>query len=453
MKQIDFENGRTRDNVLKASLPMLVAQILSLLYSIVDRIYIGRIEGVGTLALSGIGLCFPAVILITAFANLYGFGGAPLCAMERGRHKYKQAELIMNSSFFMLLLLGILLTALGELFSRPLLLAFGASQQSLPYAESYLRIYLLGTIPFMLSTGLNPYINAQGFALTGMLTVLTGALANILLDPLFIFGLHLGIRGAATATVLSQLLSMCVALFFLRSDTAELKLRLLRPSELRPALIREITALGTANFIMLFTNSLVAVACNHMLSRFGGDIQVSVYAIISSVRQMLEVPLFAVANGAGPVMSYNYGARRDRRLKEAIRLITIWGLGYTLVVWVLVLRFPASFIRLFSPDWKLIQAAIPALHIYFFAFIFQVFQFGAQSVFKSLNMKYRAIFFSLFRKIVLVLPLSLLLPYVGGLGSAGVYMAEPVSNVLGGLASFTTMMLTVYLKPDREGIA
>ena len=286
-----------------------------------------------------------------------------------------------------------------------------------------------------------------------MLTVLTGALANILLDPLFIFGLHLGIRGAATATVLSQLLSMCVALFFLRSDTAELKLRLLRPSELRPALIREITALGTANFIMLFTNSLVAVACNHMLSRFGGDIQVSVYAIISSVRQMLEVPLFAVANGAGPVMSYNYGARRDRRLKEAIRLITIWGLGYTLVVWALVLRFPASFIRLFSPDWKLIQAAIPALHIYFFAFIFQVFQFGAQSVFKSLNMRYRAIFFSLFRKIVLVLPLSLLLPYVGGLGTAGVYMAEPVSNVLGGLASFTTMMLTVYLKPDREGIA
>lgn len=452
MKQIDFQNGRIRDNVLHAALPMLAAQFLSLLYSIVDRIYIGRIPGEGPLSLSGIGLCFPVIILITAFANLYGMGGAPLCAMERGRGEKEQAELVMNTAFFMLFSSGIFLTLAALPLARPMLLFFGASEQSLPYALRYIRIYLLGTVPFMLSTGLNPYINAQGFALTGMLTILVGAAANILLDPLFIFGLHMGIRGAATATVLSQLLSMAFAVRFLRSDTAELRLRLTRPAALRFPLIRKITGLGLSVFIMQCTNSLVAVICNHMLSRFGGDSSVSTYTIIASVRQIAEVPLLSVANGAGPVMSYNYGAKRFQRLLESIRLVIFWGFGYSLLAWGLILLFPLFFTGLFSSDSALIQTAVPALHIYFFAFIFQTFQYCAQSVFKSLNMKYRAIFFSLFRKVVLVAPLSLTLPYIGGLGEKGVFMAEPISNVLGGLASFITMYLTVYRPLKDKGI-
>ena len=267
-----------------------------------------------------------------------------------------------------------------------------------------------------------------------------------------IFGLGLGIRGAAIATVLSQILSMVTALRFLLSEQAELRLALLKPRELDLHLVSNITGLGFSNFVMQFTNSLVAVVCNHVLSGYGGDIAVSVYTIVSSVRSIMDVPLLAVSNGSGPVLSYNYGARRPGRLKEAIRIICRLGVAYTVLSWLLILTFPEFFIRIFSSDPELISHAVPALHIYFFAFIFQVFQYCAQSVFKSLNMKYRAIFFSLFRKVVLVVPLTLILPRIGGLGARGVYMAEPISNALGGMASFTTMMLTVYLRLGKEEV-
>ena len=329
---------------------------------------------------------------------------------------------------------------------------FGASDETLPYAYSYLQIYAAGTVPYMLATGLNPYINAQGFARKGMQTVFIGAVSNIILDPVMIFGLGLGIRGAAIATVLSQLLSMGCALRFLYSGQAELQLSLLKPRELDLPLVSNITGLGFSNFVMQFTNSLVAVVCNHVLSGYGGDIAVSVYTIVSSVRQIMDVPLLAVSNGSGPVLSYNYGARRPGRLKEAIRIICRLGVAYTVLSWLLILTFPEFFIRIFSSDPELISHAVPALHIYFFAFIFQVFQYCAQSVFKSLNMKYRAIFFSLFRKVVLVVPLTLILPRIGGLGAKGVYMAEPISNALGGMASFTTMMFTVYLRLGNEEV-
>ena len=437
---------------MQAALPMLAAQILSLLYSIVDRMYIGRIPGTGTLALGGVGLCFPVVMLVTAFANLYGFGGSPLCAMERGRGSKEAAAKVMNTAFFMLLSFGILLTAAAYLLAVPMLRLFGASDETLPYAYSYLQIYAAGTIPYMLATGLNPYINAQGFAKKGMQTVFIGAVSNIILDPVMIFGLGLGIRGAAFATVISQVLSMLSALHFLFSDQAELKLKLLKPREVDLRLTADITGLGFSNFVMQFTNSLVAVVCNHVLSEYGGDIAVSVYTIVSSVRQIMDVPLLSVSNGAGPVLSYNYGARRPGRLKEAIRIICRLGVAYTVLSWLMILAFPEFFIRIFTSDPELISEAVPALHIYFFAFIFQVFQYCAQSVFKSLNMKYRAIFFSLFRKAVLVVPLTLLLPRIGGLGARGVYMAEPISNALGGMASFTTMMLTVYLKLGKEEV-
>lgn len=450
MKQIDFNTGSTRGNILRASLPMLAAQLLSLLYSIVDRIYIGRIPNIGTLALGGIGVCFPIIILINAFTFLFSQGAAPLCSMERGRGNREQAEHLMNSSAFLLFYGALVLMLIGYLAASPLLRLFGASEEMMSYALTYLRIYLLGTLPFMLSSGLNPFINAQGFATTGMMTVFTGAVANIILDPLFIFVFGMGLQGAAIATVLSQFLSGAYAVLFLRGKTAELHLRLLRPSELIPAQLADMISLGFVNFFMQFTNSLVAAVCNHTLSSYGGDLAISIYTIISSVRQMLDVPLSAISGGSEPIISFNYGAKRFDRLKEAIRTYAGLGIAYTLIIWLLILICPAAFILLFSSDPKLVEAAIPALHIYYFAFVFQALQFTAQHTFKALNKKRNALFFSLFRKVILVVPLTLLLPGLG-FGLSGVFMAEPISNVIGGLASFTTMYLTVYRKIDKGG--
>lgn len=449
-KQIDFESGSPFSVVLQAGVPMLVAQVLNLLYSIVDRMYIGRIPEVGTLALGGIGLCFPVILMIMAFANLYGFGGAPLCAMARGRGDTERAEFIMNSAHSILLLLGVILCALGYLTAEPVLRALGASENTLPFAMQYLQIYLIGTIPFMLSTGLTPYINAQGFAQMGMMTVFIGAAANIILDPVFIFVFGLGIRGAAVATVISQFLSAAFAVRFLKSPVAELRLKLVPLNRLDLPLVGEMTSLGMVNFIMTFTNSLVAVVCNSTLASFGGDLAVSVYTIISSVRSIVDVPILAFANGAGPAESFSYGARDFTRLKALIRDVLLMCVAYSLVLWGLIFFFPQAFIRIFTSDSALVAAAVPGLHIYFFAFVFQSFQTVAQNTFKALGKKRRAIFFSLFRKVILVVPLTLLLPHIAGLGVRGVYMAEPVSNVVGGTASFTTMILTLYLRLGKD---
>ncbi len=449
-RQIDFEHGDPVNVVMQAGVPMLVGQVLNLLYSIVDRMYIGRIPEVGTLALGGIGLCFPVILMIMAFANLYGFGGAPLCAMERGRGNRDRAEFIMNSAATILLTLGIILCLLGYLTAEPVLRALGASENTLPFAMDYLQIYLIGTIPFMFSTGLNPYINAQGFAQTGMMTVFIGAAANIVLDPFFIFVLGLGIRGAAIATVISQVLSAAFAIGFLKSAASELHLRFLPLHSLDLPLVGEMTGLGLVNFIMTFTNSLVAIVCNTTLSAFGGDLAVSVYTIISSVRSIVDVPLLAFANGAGPALSYAYGAKQFERLKTLIRVVLTLCCSFSLVLWILISFFPRAFIGIFTSDPALLTAAVPGLHIYFFAFVFQSFQTVAQSTFKALGKKRRAIFFSLFRKVIMVVPLTLILPHIAGLGVNGVYMAEPISNVIGGTASFTTMMLTLYLRLGKD---
>lgn len=308
MQQIDFSQGSIRRRILAVATPMLIAQLLNLLYNIVDRIYIGKIPGEGTLALASIGLCFPFVTLITAFANLFGLGGAPLCAMARGKGNREGAQGIMVNAGFMLLLSGAVLTVLGIAFHRPLLYLFGASEVTYPYASSYIVIYLIGTLCVMLSLGLNPYINCQGFARTGMLTVALGAAANIVLDPIFIFALHLGVRGAAIATVLSQFLSAAWVVKFLTSKKAELKLdfRGFRPD---CQCIQRITVLGIASFVMSFTDTLVQVACNATLRNFGGDLYISVMTVLNSVRQIAQTPVLAIADGASTAISYNYGAR------------------------------------------------------------------------------------------------------------------------------------------------
>lgn len=448
-KQVDFSKGSVTQNIIRVAAPMLVAQILNLMYNIVDRIYIGRIPGEGLLALGGVGLCFPFISLITAFTNLYGAGGAPLCSIERGRGNQEEAGEIMNTSFYLLVITGVILTVLGSIFCRPVLILFGASEASLPYAMPYMRIYLMGTVFAMVALGMNPFINSQGFANVGMTTIFLGAVTNIVLDPIFIFVFHLGVRGAALATICSQILSAVFVVRFLTGKRAELRISLKRKPSFGKRRVLDIVGLGSASFVMQCTNSLVQIACNRMLGAFGGDVYISTMTIINSVRQILDTPVLAIADGASPILSYNYGAKRYDNVKKAIRFITLSALVYTGATWVLILLFPEMFIGIFNNDDSLLTVAVPALHIYFFAFIFQALQYSGQTVFKSLNKKKQAIFFSLLRKVVIVVPLTFLLPYVGNLGANGVFVAEPVSNFLGGSACFLAMMLTVM--PELSG--
>ena len=454
MKRVDFGSGKTLTNILATALPMFVAQTLNLLYNIVDRIYIARIPVIGTAALGAVGLCFPLVILITAFPNMYGSGGSPLFSIARGAGKREEAGKILDTAFFLLIITGIILTAVGELIGRPVLIVFGASEQALVYALPYLRIYLLGTIFTMIATGMNPFINAQGYSTTGMTTVIIGAVTNIILDPILIFGLGMGVEGAAIATVLSQALSAAFVLRFLFGPKVEYRLHLMKPEEIRSCgpRARKIIGLGTAAFIMQFTNSVVSISCNSVLAHVGGDLYVSIMTIINSARQMLETPLLSITEGTSPIISYNYGAKRYKSVKEAGAIMFLLSLGYVVVVWILIRLFPEFVIGIFSSDKTLMEDALPAFHLYFSTFIFMVFQHCGQIIFKSLGKKYHAIFFSLFRKAVIVVPLTYILPYVFHMGTDGVFAAEPISNVIGGLACFITMLLVVLpeLKEEAE---
>ena len=423
---------------------MLVAQVFNLLYSIVDRIYIGRIPGTGALALGGIGLCFPVILTVTAFTNLFGLGGSPLCSIERGKGDFGKAERIMNIAFCLLVFSAFVIFLAGEILAAPLLTLFGATSGNLPIALEYLRIYLLGTFFAMISTGMNPYINAQGFSRAGMLTVVIGALSNIVLDPLFIFFLGMGVKGAAIATVLSQGLSALFVLRFLTGNQAELRLsdprKVMGPGSRGIAF--QIISLGAAPFIMQFTNSLVSISCNSVLSVYGGELYVSIMTVVSSVRQILDTPVLAITEGSSPVISFNYGAKRPGQIRKAIAIMSCAAIAYTAVIWAMIEWNPSFFIGIFLSEPQFMKDAIPALHLYFFAFIFQALQYSGQTVFKALGKKKHAIFFSLFRKVVMVVPLTYLLPRLG-FGARGVFIAEPVSNLIGGTACFTVMLLTV----------
>ena len=453
MKRIDFEHGTITGNILGAAFPMLVAQILSLLYNIVDRIYIARIPEVGTTALGAVGLCFPIIVIITAFSNLFGSGGAPLFSINRGKKDTQKARIIMNTSFSMLCVCGVILMGIGMVFANPILVLFGASKEGLTYAYPYMMIYLIGTVPSMIATGMNPFINAQGYATSGMLSVTIGAIANLILDPLFIFGLHLGIKGAAIATIISQTLSAAYVFYFLRKKS-ELKVRMLSKAEWKVcgADAKNIVSLGSAGFIMQLTNSLVTICCNSVLSGIGGDVYISVMTIVSSIRQMVETPIYAMNEGTSPILSYNYGAQRPKRVRKAIRVMTCMILIYTAIMWSVIIFAPEFLIGIFSSDKELLVDAVEELKLYFAAFIFMDLQYIGQTVFKSLNKKKQAIFFSLLRKVFIVVPLTYLFPYTFRMGTRGVFLAEPISNVIGGSLCFITMLAIVMpeLKKMKE---
>jgi len=340
----------------------------------------------------------------------------------------------------------VVLTILGYAFSKPILFAFGASEDSFVYAKEYLNVYLIGTVFSMISTGMNGYINAQGFPKIGMLSVVIGAVVNIILDPVFIFGLDMGVAGAALATILSQAVSAVWVLRFLLGKRAIVPLKL-GNIRIKKGITKEIFRLGMSNFIMQGTTCAVQVACNSTLQSYGGDVYVGIMTVTNSVREIFMLPIVGIVNGAQPVISFNYGAKEYKRVKTGIRFNTLIGSGYTMLAWLLVLLFPKFWFGIFSDDLQMIDVGIEMLKIYFFGFVFMAFQFAGQSIFQALGDAKHAIFFSLLRKAIIVVPLTLLLP-VAGFGVKGVFLAEPISNVLGGIACYLTMRMTVYRKLD-----
>lgn len=436
----DFSKGSIPKNILSLAAPMTVAQLINILYSIVDRMYLGRLPG--HLSLTGLGLCLPIISILMGFANLCGMGGAPLCSICRGRGEEEEAEQVMGNAFTLLLLFGTAITVLCLLFQQPILYLFGASDATYPYARDYLTIYILGTLFVMVGLGMNPFINAQGFGRMGMMTVALGAVINIVLDPIFIFGLDMGVKGAALATVISQAASAVWVLRFLTGPRALLRLRL-RALRLEAARVGRILGLGVSGFSMSLTNSLVQILCNATLQSYGGDLYVGVMTVVNSIREIISMPVTGITNGCQPILGYNYGAGRNDRVREAIRFTALVTVGYSVVVWVVTLAIPQLLIRLFNSEAALIAAGVPAIRIYFATFFFMSFQFVGQSVFVGLGKSRYAVFFSLLRKAFIVAPLTLLLP-AWGLGVNGVYLAEPISNVVGGLACLITMYFVVY---------
>lgn len=440
--KVDFSKGPVWKCVVAQAIPLTVAQLVQLLYNVVDRIYLGHMGEGNSLALTGVGLTFPIVTLVMAFAGLLGIGGVPLFSMERGSGDTEKAGRIMGNSFCLLLLASVILMGVGYAFSKPILFAFGASEDSFVYANEYLRVYLAGTVFSMIVTGMNGYINAQGFPRIGMLSTVLGAVTNIVLDPIFIFGFDMGVSGAALATIISQAVSAVWVLRFLFGKKAIIPLRR-ENMHIDKGLTCETMKLGTSNFIMSGTNCLVQIVCNSTLQTFGGDLYVGIMTVANSVREIFGLPVSGIVNGAQPVISFNYGAKAYKRVKQGINFNTIVGSAYTMIAWIVVVLFPKIWFDIFSDDVTLANDGVAMLKIYFFGFVFMAFQFAGQSTFQALGDAKHAIFFSLLRKAFIVVPLTLFLPRAG-FGVAGVFLAEPISNVLGGLACFITMRLTVY---------
>ena len=447
----DFSKGSVKKNIVSQAIPLVLAQITQLLYNVVDRIYIGHLPVADSLALTGIGLVFPITTLIAAFTNLFGMGGTPLFAIARGARDEEKAQKILGNTFSLLLISSVVLLGACYIFREPVLFLFGASENSYVYADDYLKIYLIGTPFLMLSTGLNGFINAQGFPKIGMLTTAIGAVLNLALDPLFIFAFEMGVKGAAIATVISQIVSAVWVLKFLTGKKALLKIER-KYMNIDARLVGKITSLGLSAFIVQATNCAVQVVCNATLKTVGGDLYVGIMTVINSVRDILHLPVQGITHGAQPVLSYNFGACKYDRVKQGIKFMAFLGIVYTAIAWIFVLIAPKLLISAFTDDLQMIENGVPALHIYFFGFIFMAFQFTGQSTFQALGYSKRAIFFSLLRKAIIVIPLTIILPQIG-FGIDGVFLAEPISNAIGGLACFVTMYFTVYRKLSESKTA
>ena len=431
-KAADLGSGKVGKLLFSLALPTILSQIVNMLYNLVDRVYIGHmqpVDTVGALALTGVGVCLPVILIVSAFSALMAMGGAPRASIQEGRGDLQGAEHIMGNAFTLLLCTSLVLTVVLQLFAEPLLLTFGASENTIGYALSYLKIYSLGTIFVQMTLGMNAYITAQGFTTVSMKTVLIGAILNTILDPIFIFVLNLGVRGAALATILSQAVSALWVLRFLTGSQTKWKLRQenLKPV---PAVFLPCLALGLSPFIMQSTESLISVCFNSSLLKYGGDIAVGAMTVLISIMQLAMMPLQGLTQGAQPIISYNFGARNPQRVREAFRCLLLSCVTYSMTLWALVQLFPRTFALIFNNDSALVEYAAWALRVYMAATgIFGV-QIACQQTFIALGNAKTSLFLAILRKIILLIPLIFILPHFFTDRVFAVFLAEPVADVL-----------------------
>lgn len=437
--------------LFKLAVPTVTAQIINMLYNIVDRIYIGHIPDIGANALTGVGVCMPLIMIVSAFAALVGYGGAPRASIYMGKNDKESAERTLGNCFVVQIIISALLTALLLVFNRPLLLAFGASENTIDYAVNYMNIYAVGTVFVQLTLGMNMFITAQGFAKTGMLSVLIGAVANIILDPVFIFGFNMDVQGAALATIISQAMSCAWVLAFLMGKKTNLKIR---PAymPLRANIIMPALALGLSNFVMQASESAISVCFNSSLLKYGGDTAVGAMTILTSVMQFAMLPLQGLGQGAQPIISYNYGAKNAARVKSAFKLLLITDLCYAVILWLAVMIFPGAFAAMFTSESSLLDFTADALRIYMACALLFGIQMACQSTFTAIGNAKASITVAVVRKFVLLIPLIYIMPLIFTENKTfAVYMAEPVADFIA--VTFTAILFTVLFKKVLKSIS
>ena len=436
--------------LFKLAVPTVVAQLINMLYNIVDRIYIGHMPGDGSLALTGVGVCMPIIMIISAFAALIASGGAPKASICMGKNDKESAEKILGGCFSLQLIISAVLTAVLLIWNKDLLLMFGASENTIDYASSYMSVYAIGTVFVQLTLGMGAFITAQGFAKTGMMTVLIGAVSNIILDPVFIFGFKLGVRGAALATILSQAISCAWVLIFLSGKRTYLKLQS-KYMRIDGKLVFPCVALGLSAFIMQSSESVISVCFNSSLLKYGGDIAVGAMTILTSVMQFAMLPMQGIAQGAQPISSYNYGAKNTERVKKTFRLLLTTCLIYSLTIWAVIMAFPSIFAGIFTPDADLIDFTSKALRIYCAVLGIFGIQIACQMTFVSTGNAPCSIIVAIVRKFVLLLPLIYLMPQLIENKTMGVYLAEPVADVIA--VTFTAVLFAIQFRKSLKKLS
>lgn len=428
--------------LFKLAVPSVIAQIVNLLYNMVDRIYIGHYDPSG-LALTGVGICMPVIMAVSAFAALVGMGGAPNASIAMGQKNNARAEKIMGNCLSFLVLLSIVLTVVVSVWCRPLLLAFGASENTIDYAVEYMQIYAVGTLFVQFALGMNAFITAQGFTTISMLSVLIGAVLNIVLDPVFIFLFHMGVRGAALATIISQAVSAIWVVWFLCSKRSTLRLKV---SNLRiaPKILLPCLFLGVSPFIMQITESVLNVCFNTSLLKYGGDIAVGSMTILSTLMQFCMLPLNGLTQGAQPITSYNYGAEKYTRVRKSFKLLLISCVTYSTILWALVMLFPGMFVRMFNSNPALIEYASSAMRVYFAVCALFGIQIACQQTLIAIGNAKTSVFLAIFRKLILLIPFIYILPLLFENKAFAVFLAEPVSDFIA--VATTATLFTIYFK-------
>lgn len=447
-KEANLGEDRIGGLLFKLALPAILAQVINLLYNLVDRMYIGHIAEVGSVALTGLGVTMPFIMCVSAFAALVSMGGAPRASIMMGRDNKEEAERILGNCTSMLVLVAVIVTMVSQIWGQDILLLFGASESTLPYAWAYMQIYSLGTIFVQLALGLNAFINAQGFARTGMLTVVIGAVCNIILDPIFIFGLHMGVRGAALATILSQGVSSVWIVRFLLGKETTLRIRK-GNLKIRPKTVGPCIALGVAPFIMQFTESVLNICFNTSLLKYGGDVAVGAMTILSSVMQMSMLPIQGLTQGAQPIIGFNYGAKKMDRVKKTFRLLFVSCVAFTAVIWLICMILPQAFILIFTDQAELIAFTKWAIRIYMAVSVIFGVQISCQQTFIALGNAKTSVFLALLRKVILLIPLIYILPAFMEDKLMAVFLAEPVADVIA-VTTTSILFYRTYRTLDRE---